>query len=422
MGKGRSQARAATNAARLQSNAATQVAQIQSSAALEAAQIQQDTALKAASIAAGGAAHAAGLTAGATMHAANLQNQAQERALAEQKRQYDGAVKRFQPYAQMGEQFIDDVSEASTIEGLDARLAKILDSKTFGAMYGGRMDAAQNQMAQVGMSRSGAALEEAASVPTNLAMAIEGQLYGRQMNNVGIGQAAAAHQVASGQNYANNASNIMTTTAANIGNQAIQSAGMQGQFHMQGAQAGANGMMQAGNAAANGILGAASASGAGIMGAANATAGGMVNAANARAAGRQQALNTALTIGGMAISGGLFSGGSAAAGSSAAGSAAATTAQGAIANGGISSMATMFSDERLKENMEKVGKIGELNLYEWDWKPQVKGLVGTEMSLGFKAQEVEEIYPDCVSEVHGIKKVNYPLVHKHLEKDLRLAS
>lgn len=384
MGKGRSQARAATNAARLQSNAATQVAQIQSSAALEAAQIQQDTALQAASIAAGGAAHAAGLTAGATMHAANLQNQAQERALAEQKRQYDGAVKRFQPYAQMGEQFIDDVSEASTIEGLDARLAKILDSKTFGAMYGDRMDAAQNQMAQVGMSRSGAALEEAASVPTNLAMAIEGQLYGRQMNNVGIGQAAAAHQVASGQNYANNASNIMTTTAANIGNQAIQSAGMQGQFHMQGAQAGANGMMQAGNAAANGILGAASASGAGIMGAANATASGMVNAANARAAARQNAINTGLQVG--------------------------------------TTVATMFSDERLKENMEKVGKIGELNLYEWDWKPQAKGLVGTEMSLGFKAQEVEEIYPDCVSEIHGIKKVNYPLVHKHLERDLRLAA
>jgi len=62
----------------------------------------------------------------------------------------------------------------------------------------------------------------------------------------------------------------------------------------------------------------------------------------------------------------------------------------------------LFSDERLKENIEPVGELYDgLKVYRynylWDETPQI----------GVMADEVEEKYPEAVSEVGGYKMVRY---------------
>ena len=70
--------------------------------------------------------------------------------------------------------------------------------------------------------------------------------------------------------------------------------------------------------------------------------------------------------------------------------------------GALGSVASAFiSDERLKENIEKVGSYKGLNVYEYNylWSP-VKW-------VGFIAQEVEKIIPEAVLNVNGFKVVDY---------------
>lgn len=396
MGSSGGSDRAAVQAAQIQSGAATQVARINADAALQAAQIGQSTSLQAAEIAAGGSVAAAHAVAGAQAYAADLGFEAASNSLAEQRRQFDNTVERFAPYVELGEQFIGDITEAATVEGLDARIAQILSSDSFSALRDKQMQSANNQLAQAGVTRSGAAARAAAEMDINVASAIENQLYGRQMTNLQIGQASAAQTSAAGAGYANAVTGINQSLATNVGGLAVQSAQAQGQFLQAGAQAGAQGILNAGNAASQGILGAASANAAGIQGAANATANGLVNSANAQSQQRQNRLSGAMA-GAMA---GWQTG----------------TGWWGAAIGAVGGY--FFSDERLKENMQPIGKIHDLTLYEWDWKPGARMAVGTEMSTGFKAQEVAEKYPECVDDTHGLLIINYPLLHETLQQRL----
>ncbi len=74
----------------------------------------------------------------------------------------------------------------------------------------------------------------------------------------------------------------------------------------------------------------------------------------------------------------------------------------ALAIGGA--LAAAFSDERLKDNVRKIGKMGDLNIYEWEWKSTGK------TDRGFIAQEVKEKHPELVEEHNGFLKVNYEKV------------
>ena len=70
--------------------------------------------------------------------------------------------------------------------------------------------------------------------------------------------------------------------------------------------------------------------------------------------------------------------------------------------GALGSVASAFiSDERLKENIEKVGSYKGLNVYEYNylWSPT--------KWVGFIAQEVEKIIPEAVLNVNGFKVVDY---------------
>lgn len=361
--RAREQQAANTAAAELQANAAMQVAQMQSSAALKAARIANQ-----------GALGAAGMMAGATMGAAHLGFRAAEMSLAEQKRQYDASVKRLQPYADLGEKFLPVIDDAATTEGYAQRLSDIMDTDIFSDLQDERMRAGSSQLSQAGLSRSGAAARAASNMTADLALSLDDKIYGRQMNNVAIGQAAAAGQNVTSANYANAVTGIHTGTAQSVGQIMTSGAAQQGQFLLQGANAQSAGLNQA-----------AYYSGQGIMGAANARAGGMIGGANAYAQGRQNAQNA--YIGAATAIAGMF-----------------------------------FSDERLKENMQPIGKIKGLTLYEWDWQEFAKNVMGTEMTTGFKASEVKELYPHCVTDLHGVDAVDYDMLYEELNELERLAA
>lgn len=87
-----------------------------------------------------------------------------------------------------------------------------------------------------------------------------------------------------------------------------------------------------------------------------------------------------------------------------------------LLNVAMTAAAIYFSDPRLKTNMEPIGKIGPLTLYEWDWIDGVSDLVG-KMSTGFDAEEVAEHYPEYVAEIAGYKAVNYPALTDKLRED-----
>lgn len=78
-----------------------------------------------------------------------------------------------------------------------------------------------------------------------------------------------------------------------------------------------------------------------------------------------------------------------------------------------------FSDERLKENIVEIGRIGDLGLYEWDWKDFTAGTVIADCpNLGFIAQEVQELHPDYVAEESGWLFVDYMGLKDKLQSDL----
>ncbi len=74
---------------------------------------------------------------------------------------------------------------------------------------------------------------------------------------------------------------------------------------------------------------------------------------------------------------------------------------------GISALSA-FSDPKLKTNIEKIGKVGPLDLITWDWVPEVKGTIVEKCrTFGFLSTQVRDNFPDCVSEYCGFDVVDY---------------
>jgi hypothetical protein len=71
----------------------------------------------------------------------------------------------------------------------------------------------------------------------------------------------------------------------------------------------------------------------------------------------------------------------------------------------IGSMSRMFSDVRLKENVERVGTHDSgIGIYKYNYK-------GSDVpQIGVLAQEVEQVKPEAVEEVAGFKTVNFKMI------------
>ncbi len=76
----------------------------------------------------------------------------------------------------------------------------------------------------------------------------------------------------------------------------------------------------------------------------------------------------------------------------------------------------LFSDPRLKTNVEKVGEVDGLGIYQWDWIPEAEGTtVEAFEPAGFMADEVERKYPEFVGEFCGWKVIDYPALIEHIK-------
>ncbi len=77
----------------------------------------------------------------------------------------------------------------------------------------------------------------------------------------------------------------------------------------------------------------------------------------------------------------------------------------------------VFSDPRLKENKRKIGKIGPLDLYDWDWIPEVKDTIAAGMpTTGFLSTDIKEHFPEYVSEFGGFDLIDFQGLINHMEE------
>lgn len=87
---------------------------------------------------------------------------------------------------------------------------------------------------------------------------------------------------------------------------------------------------------------------------------------------------------------------------------------GLLAAGGF--MTGAFSDPELKENLELVGKVGPLDLYEWDWKPEFKDTIVSQCpKIGFLSTEVKKHYPEYVGSFGGFDIIYYDKLIEELK-------
>lgn len=91
----------------------------------------------------------------------------------------------FAPFLATGREALPTLREGirpvqgETLEGLEANLAAILGGDAFQSLLGERQRAAEGALSTAGLTRSGAAVEEMAQIPTDLAFQLENMLFGR---------------------------------------------------------------------------------------------------------------------------------------------------------------------------------------------------------------------------------------------------
>jgi hypothetical protein len=91
--------------------------------------------------------------------------------------------------------------------------------------------------------------------------------------------------------------------------------------------------------------------------------------------------------------------------------------------GGLAQSGFFNSDPWLKENVEIIGKIGSLNLYQWDWRPEVADtFIGKFPTIGFMADEVKKLYPQFVKPLFGFDAVHYSNLLDKIESENVLAA
>lgn len=78
-----------------------------------------------------------------------------------------------------------------------------------------------------------------------------------------------------------------------------------------------------------------------------------------------------------------------------------------------------FSDIRLKEDIQLVGKRHGYNWYVWKWNKQAEklGLFGYE--AGYMAHEINEVLPDAISEKNGYAVIDIRKVERETKREVQ---
>jgi len=300
--------------------------------------------------------------------AAQQANLLSQQGIEELRRQFEATQANVDPFIQAGIGQLGALEQGATVEGFGERLAAIFSGGALDPLIAERTRAAQGQLAAGGLTRSGTALQEISAIPQDIGLFIESLLTGRSANLAGAGQGAALGLGQLGGQNASSIASLFSGQGANIIGGAQQDAQSQGNFF-------------------GDVLGlAGTLGGAALGGPFGASLGGSI--------------------------GSIFGGGSSSALPSIPG----------IGSSLRNTQGTFFSSDRgLKENIEPIGKIGPLTLYQWDWIPETKDMIiNTFPTMGFVADEVKQHYPGFVKEICGFDCVDYRGVLERIEGDLVL--
>lgn len=93
-----------------------------------------------------------------------------------------------QPSIEAGQRQIEPLESAATVEGFGGGIGDILNSGALDPLIAQRQRSADALMAARGLRRSGAAVQEAANIPADLALSIESELNRRRQSLFGAGQ------------------------------------------------------------------------------------------------------------------------------------------------------------------------------------------------------------------------------------------
>ena len=74
---------------------------------------------------------------------------------------------------------------------------------------------------------------------------------------------------------------------------------------------------------------------------------------------------------------------------------------------GAAGIGAAFSDARLKDDIQEIGKVDGHMIYKWRWNDAAADLGLTGEGSGVLAQDVEKYAPEAVVERNGYKAVNY---------------
>jgi len=284
------------------------------------------------------------------------------------------------PFIQAGQGAISGLQELFTPGRLDSDLGQIFGLDAFQNLRDERTRAAQGQLAAGGLTRSGRALTDISNIPTELGFNIENLLTGRNLQNLNT-------LFQGGRQSATDLGGFTTAAGGQIG-------------QLRGGQAG------------------------------------FENQAQIAAQQRQASLFNELIGGGAKIASAAFGGGGGGSftdffsggGGDFADLGFDPTQGFGFAEGGGFGTFDFTSDERFKDNVEKIGEIGSLNLYQWDWSeltkrlldkiPALRRLFMTDKDgppIGFMAHEVKEKFPQYVSERLGFMTINLQGLLEELE-------
>jgi hypothetical protein len=175
----------------------------------------------------------------ATGQAAGVQAEGFEEALRVLQEQLGITRGQFAPFLEAGREALPGVQAASTVGGLDQIINQIMGGEAFGGLVEERQRGIEGTLAAGGLSRSGAAIEEGARIPTDLALQLEQLLTGRKQNLAGTGLTATSAEAGQTGNLTQQIIQAITggaqaTASGILGSQQARTQGIQNLLNLGG--------------------------------------------------------------------------------------------------------------------------------------------------------------------------------------------
>lgn len=146
----------------------------------------------------------------AARRAADAQAQAYQNGINELARQFNFQQQVLTPYSNAGIPPLGAIANSNDPSTYGGNVQRILENfGDYGPLVDERQRAASAQLSSAGLTRSGYAAQEAARIPTEIALGIEEMLYNRNRDLVGVGLNAAAGVGDASQQYGSSVANLL---------------------------------------------------------------------------------------------------------------------------------------------------------------------------------------------------------------------